>query len=295
MLSILIPTYNYNVLPLVNELIKQLTTTKIEYEIIVFDDYSTDSYCIKENQSVTLFKNCFFEKNKDNVGRTYTRKLLAEKAKYNWLLFLDSDVLPTKDIFIQNYISHLNENYDVIIGGYKYERKKIESTKLFRYNYGINCEEKTAKERNKKQYSYIFSGNLLIKKDIFIVTNFQENKNIYGLDLYFTYQLFIQKAKILHIDNPIFHLGIENNEVFFNKSISSLKDRINLLKDKPLIEEVDKMIKIYKICKKYRFDLIIYPLFKISAPLLKKLILSNRPQLIAFDLYRLGYICGIKN
>lgn len=40
MLSILIPTYNYNVVPLVLELQKQCLEYKIHFEIIVFDDGS---------------------------------------------------------------------------------------------------------------------------------------------------------------------------------------------------------------------------------------------------------------
>lgn len=295
MFSVLIPTYNYSALSLVEVIQKQCNEAGIIYEIIVLDDGSTNSELIKENEQINHLKNCRFEQNTQNSGRTFTRNTLAQKAQFDWLLFLDSDVLPADDLFIKNYLANISKDNDVIIGGYKYKRTRIEKSKLFRYSYGINREEKTAKERSKNQYSYIFSGNILIKKEVFKASNFRENKNIYGLDIYFTYQLFINKSKVLHIENPIYHLGIEDNEVFFNKSISSLKARINLLKDQPFIEETDKMIKLYKTCIKYKLDFIIYPIFKLTAPLLKKLILSNSPNLIAFDLYRLGYICGIKN
>ncbi len=293
MLSILIPTYNYNVLPLVNELIKLLINTKIDYEIIVLDDCSTDLDISKENQSVNQFENCFFEKNEVNSGRTYTRKSLAKKAKYDWLLFLDSDVLPTANNFISNYISQLNKNYDVIVGGYQYPNIKIEDSKIFRYKYGKLREERKADIRNKKPYSYVFSGNILIRKSIFLAANYPEKNNLYGLDNYFTYQLFLLKAKVFHIDNPIYHMGIEENEVFFSKSISSLESRILLLKDKPQIEKVDSIIKHYNFLKKMKLDYVLNILFHLSEPILKKMILSKNPSLLSFDLYRLGYICSL--
>ena len=40
MLSILIPTYNYNVYPLVSELQRQCLESKIEFEILCQDDAS---------------------------------------------------------------------------------------------------------------------------------------------------------------------------------------------------------------------------------------------------------------
>ena len=52
MLSILIPTYNYNVYPLVTELKKQIDELAIEYEILVQDDSSKSSENIKQNSKI---------------------------------------------------------------------------------------------------------------------------------------------------------------------------------------------------------------------------------------------------
>lgn len=59
MLSILIPTYNYNVYPLVSELHRQCLECGIAFEIIVFDDGS--NRYIKDNQQINSFKNYCFE------------------------------------------------------------------------------------------------------------------------------------------------------------------------------------------------------------------------------------------
>ena len=49
MLSILIPVYNYNVVPLVEALQKDIQELNIPYEIIVFNDAS--SCFLTENQA----------------------------------------------------------------------------------------------------------------------------------------------------------------------------------------------------------------------------------------------------
>jgi glycosyltransferase involved in cell wall biosynthesis len=48
MLSILIPTYNYNTLLLVKTLQQQAIESKVVFEILVLDDASTDKQCSAE-------------------------------------------------------------------------------------------------------------------------------------------------------------------------------------------------------------------------------------------------------
>ena len=56
MLSILIPTYNYNVVPLVLDLHKQCLECEINFEILVFDDGS--KLFTIENHKINSLKNC---------------------------------------------------------------------------------------------------------------------------------------------------------------------------------------------------------------------------------------------
>ena len=52
MLSILIPVFNYDVRRLVGDLHRQLSGMKIEYEIRVYDDCSTNETLKKGNASI---------------------------------------------------------------------------------------------------------------------------------------------------------------------------------------------------------------------------------------------------
>jgi len=55
MLSVLIPTYNYNVVPLVKALYVQLEKQNILFEIIIFDNASNSILNI-ENQKINKIK-----------------------------------------------------------------------------------------------------------------------------------------------------------------------------------------------------------------------------------------------
>ena len=89
-------------------------------------------------------------------------------------------------------------------------------------------------------------------------------------------------------------MGLEENEVFFNKSLASVKSRKELLSDNKQAVEINSLLRYYQILKKLRLLFFVKTLFKFSERYLKKHIIAKKPNLFYFDLYRLGYICNIK-
>lgn len=292
MLSILIPTYNYNVYPLVSEIHKQCLECRIEFEILVFDDGSKQF--LVENEAINSIENCCFKVLEKNIGRSAIRNLLAQKAKFEWLLFLDADVIPINSNFINTYIESINLSHLVVLGGYQYENRKPKEDYTLRYKYGKEREEKSSTERNSNPYQFVFSGNLLIQKNIFLATNYANDNSFYGMDVFFAYQLFIKKIAVIHIENPIHHLGLESNIVFFEKSLKAVESRKQFLTNSDQIEKISPLLKLYNKIKKYRLLLIVVFCFRITQPILKKFILSKNPNLYCFDFYRLGYLCSLK-
>jgi len=291
MLSILIPTYNYDVQPLVLELQKQAIKLNIVYEIIVCDDASTEKFTTDFANNQPLL----YLKNQTNLGRTLTRQKLASTARFDNLLFLDADVMPANSNFVATYFSLIHTPFSVICGGCSYEDKITDASHILRWSYGKVREEKKAIERTKKTYSSIFSGNLLIKKDVFLRHNFNENANVYGMDIFFAYQLFINSIAVKHIDNTVLHLGLENNQMFLKKSLESVVSRHTYLLNKQNIEEVNSMLRHYKTLKKWHLVTFYGQCFVHFKGLLEKNILGNNPNLFLFDIYRLGYLCSLPN
>ena len=123
MLSVLIPTYNYNISTLVEEIHSQLIQTNATFEILCLDDHSTKLETIKQNERINSFSNASYSVLPENIGRSRIRNLLAKKATYDWLLFLDADVIPVEKDFISKYIEAISSEKEVIYGGILYKKK----------------------------------------------------------------------------------------------------------------------------------------------------------------------------
>lgn len=287
MLSVLIPCYNYNVSNLLKALDFQLKKQSFQYEIILNDDCSSDLETEKINKYTVENIGGKYIKNKENLGRTATRQNLAKSALYDKLLFMDADVMPVNDDFINKFdLSNLKA--DLVFGGITYAKKKPEKNKILRWTYGKSREAKPLTERQKHPYLSIISQCFLIKKSIFLSTNsFLENK--YGVDIVFCFNLEKAGAKVKHIDNPIVHLGLENNTSFIKKSEKGLEALIEF-EQKKLIPNNFKNLQISYL-KLSKSNLI--KLFILKMDLFKRLILfnlkSSKPSLLLFDLYRLYY------
>ena len=89
MISILIPTYNYNITRLVADLHQQALDTYVDFEIIVIEDGST--LFVEDNKAVNDFEFCRYIILSENIGRSAVRNKLADEAKFGHLLFMDCD------------------------------------------------------------------------------------------------------------------------------------------------------------------------------------------------------------
>ena len=293
MLSILIPTYKYNALPLVESILKQIEVENIPFEIICRDDGSPLSYNY-ENEKINLFENCRFSNSDSNLGRTQNRQLLAKEAKYDWLLFLDSDVSPKTKEFLKTYIKEINNSNDAVFGGFAYTKHNTDKSRSLRYTFGKHREEVTALNRNKDPYKVIISANFLIRKIIFINLNAVDTNNSYGLDYLFGALLKTENINIKHIDNEVYHLGIDSNINYLDKTKKAVKTLVNLSQQKKISDHDISLLKAYTKLEKYFLVTIFYFIFSLFQSKIEKQILSKTPNLILFDLYRLGYFCKLR-
>lgn len=291
MLSILIPTFNYNVYPLVDELEAQALKAKINFEIICIDDGSF-SILNEQNQKINALTNCKFIENKKNIGRSKIRNLLAKKAKYDWLLFLDADVSPKNSNFLITYINSVDKNSEIIYGGILYKDHSPKQENMLRWVYGNEREALPVTERDKNKYMRFLTLNFLIKKSVFKKVLFNETiPNKRHEDTLFAYDIKKNKINLVHIDNPVYHLGLDTSKIFLKKSLESVESLLFLVKNKLLASNFTKLTKIFKICKTIYLNRIFAYSYKKYQNKLEENLLSDKPSLLIFDLYRLFYLC----
>ena len=293
MLSILIPTYNYNVLPLVLELKKQCEISKIEFEILVQDDASNSDFNI-ENEKINKLEHCSFSSNSENLGRAKNRNLLAYKAKFSCLLFLDADTFPIHKNLISNYILEINDSEKIVYGGIRYQEEKPPKEKLLRWVYGKKREALPVEQRNKNIYLSFLTLNFLIDKDVFKTVSFNEFiPNLRHEDTLFSYELKKNKIPLKHIENPVYHLGIDDFDKALQKEHESLLALKNLIDKGLLPKDYVKLSKLFSTIKSLKLKWLVAFSFKIIKPILLKNSSSFNPSLFLFDLYRIGYLCTI--
>lgn len=294
MLSILIPTYNYDVTNLVVRLQQQAAASKIIFEIIVIDDASTDRSIVDQNSQINFIPNCRFIKRIENMGRTATRQELAQNAAYNLLLFLDADVFPKYDDFINRF--HFKDlDWDIQFGGITYEAERPQLSEILRWKYGIDRESLSLQVREKNPYLSVNSGAFLIKKEVFLKINSKLNYNLYGLDNLFKQLLQNEKARVVHIDNPVYHLGLENTIAFIEKSKESVKTTVEL-EEKGLIEsDLRPIQQAYLRIKRLGLLSVFSFIMKRFKTIIEKNLKSGNPSLALFDLYRLQYYIELKS
>ena len=292
MISILIPCFDYNAYPLVSILEKQALMLKIDFEIICIDDGSLSSKN-DLNQKINLLTNSKFIESKKNIGRINNRLLLAEKSQYEWLIFLDVDTLPNEDDFLKNYIDQLNKG-TLIIGGCIYKKPENENFSL-RYKFGKFREEIKSDIRNKNPYKYISSCNYMCKKDVLIDILASINSISYGND--YIFGSFIKKMgiEINHIDNPVLIDNIDENQIFIKKTHHALDNLISSYNNKIIKKHSISILKAYIILDSLLMKNIFVKITDLFKNLLNRNLHSKDPNLFLFDLYRLNYLCKIKN
>lgn len=293
MLSILIPVYNYNICTLVATLHHQVLECEIPFEIICLDDGSKKF--TTENQAISTLKSTTYSILEKNIGRSAIRNLLAQKAIYDNLLFLDADTIPVHENFISNYISQINNSEKIVYGGICYQDIQPSGDEVLRWIYGRKREALTVSDRNKNPYISFLTLNFLIKKSIFSEVNFNESiPNLRHEDTLFSFELMQNQIGIVHFENPVYHLGLENSQTFLRKSEEAVVALKNLTDSNLISTEYVKLSHYFQILKKYYLQPVVAFGFRITKPLFLKQLLGKNPSLLLFDLYRLGYYCTLK-
>lgn len=287
MISICIPIYNFNVVDLIITIINQGEESKKPYEVICIDDGSNKE-TLKLNAEINSHNAVKYLILKKNIGRSKIRNLFLENANYENLLFIDCDCSIQSENFLEKYFEQLDN--PVVYGGRKHhDNPPKNKNKKLRWLYGIKREDQNLNYRVKNPYHCFRSNNFLIKRAILSQIRFNEKIETYGHeDTLLSLELKENKIAIFQINNPVFHEGIEDSSIFLEKTKSAIKNLVFLEKNILNTSSI-KLIKTYHLINKLKLTWLIFPLSKPISNILERQLLSSRPSLKIFDLYKLIY------
>ena len=286
MLSILIPVFNFDVKKLVTDLDRQCQECGILYEILCKDDGSELAFK-NSNRKLAQLKNIIYTENKQNLGRSAIRNRLAHEAAYPYLFFLDCDSGTGDQFNIEAYVNLLDP-FKVLYGGRIYQPEQPEQPELIlHWHYGKIREQKNAVERGERPYHSFMSNNFLVPKELFLSIQFDESLTQYGHeDTLFGLDLQRKGIEIVHMDNPLVHLGLEEHKQFLSKTKTALYNLVQINTQISILET--RLLKCYRFLKRFHlqrpFELF-YRIFKTS---IFNNLTSSNPNLLLFDLFKIG-------
>ena len=290
MLSILIPTKDYDCHILVEELHKQGESLGLPYEIIIGEDGTAEEN-LRLNTMVDSLTHCRRIIKKTNIGRAAIRNLLARESRYPNLIFIDCDAVVEKDDFLRLYADALKD-YDVVCGALYHANEQPNDECSLRYRYEKEADkQRDAITRSKAPYDKFTTFNFAINKDIFTSILFNESITRYGYeDALFGKELERRGIPIGHIDNKLLHSGLESNAVFLAKSeqalatLHSIEDRMG---STPLLAALRKLRALH-------LESIFMIYWNLRKESLRKNLLGRKPSLTKFKIYKLGYYISIQ-
>lgn len=238
LVSILVPFYNVEqyIDRCIQSLIKQ---TYENIEILLIDDCSPDNtleIAQKYTESDSRIKILRYEKNRGLGG---ARNYGIEKAKGEYILFVDSDdyiksntieVLFDKAkknnlcVLETNYIKEGKTKSDIL------PRRSLYSDKVY---YG------------KEYWDLIPIAPVVAWNKFYKLSFLKENNIVFQLrkfeDVAFTAEVFMKAKRVMNIDFPFYHYIVRENSIMTESaSVSHLEDAYSLIKDMKILFESNK-------------------------------------------------------
>ena len=290
-LSILIPTYNDRCVTLVSSLRQQAEALGIVYEILVADDGSDDSAVVSYNETINQWEHCRYLVQPVNQGRAAIRNVLAREARFDTLLFLDSDTMITNDRFLARYLQIGAE--PVVVGGITIEGDPVILRHNLRYRYEKAEEQHhTAAMRQHSPYQHIRTTNLLIRHEVMLQHPFDERFRYYGYEDVLLGKVLRQaQVPIVHIDNPIGFCTFESNPNFVAKTEESLRTLHQFRAD---LRGYSRLLTFVGGIHIPAILALIRLWHRLFGKAEKWNLCGPHPSLFIFKLYRLGYFLSLR-
>lgn len=297
MLSVLIPSYNYDCTELVQAVSKQSKDCGITYEIICRDDFLGNSHNTEKNLSINSLPFCSYQVNSEQLGRARNRNNLSSLAKHEWILFLDCDMLPVNDSFIQKYLEVIRRGKNcAFYGGVAYKEELLSAQNALRYYYGINREAIDLSRREQRPYRFSLTSNFLINKRQFQFIKYNESIAGYGYeDLVLIHNLRKKNISIKQLDNPSYHMQLETSTVFLEKckqameNLKHIEDYRLVSKNHTRIQWAYQGLSLFFMCRVF---ITITGLFEKR---IKQNLMSASPSMKFLDIFKLRYFCQLKS
>lgn len=286
-LSVLVPFFRDNASDLLFALDAQMKNLSVE---VLFYDDGTGNAALTENMGkATLAANGAFclITNPENNGRSVARNALYEAARSDWVLFLDADMLPAREDFLQNYLSLIAVRAaDILFGGFEVETRAKDADRDVHRALSAVSDCLTLDERQASGPQYVASSNLCVRREVLDTEPFDSGFSGWGWEDSEWAARVAKRFTLIHVDNPAIHLGLETTDTLLRRFATSGPNYRRFTGAHP---ELAITLPLYNISKKLGRlpgQSLMRPILKLSV---KASFLPMKARLLALKLWRASH------
>jgi glycosyltransferase involved in cell wall biosynthesis len=206
-LSVLIPFFRDDP----SRLLAALDQAGLPAEIVVLDDGSGDAALARQvTQAIRALRlPARFVRLAANAGRAAGRNRLAAEARARHLLFLDGDMLPDSGDFLARWLDLIaTDDPPVAFGGFSLDQTPCSRATAVCRALSLKSDCMPVEARRRAPEKYVFTSNLLIRRDLFEAEPFDPGFVGWGWEDVEWGMRVSRRHPIAHVDNPATHLGL---------------------------------------------------------------------------------------
>ena len=290
-LSVLIPFYKDNASTLLQDLDVQITNNPIE--VLFYDDGTGDPVLtVQMRGGIQTAKGAVkLITNAANQGRSAARNGLFEAARADWVLFLDADMRPSGDNFLENYLRLVEtDSTDIIFGGFEVETHQADPDRDLHRALSEISDCLTLDERQAGGPQYVASSNLCVRRQVLEIEPFDSGFTGWGWEDSEWAARVSKLFTLVHVDNPAIHLGLETTATLLNRFATSGPNYLRFTKAHPELAERLPLYNISKSLGRLPGQSLMRPVLKFFV---KTHVLPMRARLTALKLWRASHYADV--
>lgn len=211
-LSVLIPFLRDDPEALIRQLNQEQTALAGRVELILLDDGTGDAALTDRLRAVldALAVPARLITLAANEGRARGRNRLTQAARGRAYLFLDSDMNPDTPHFLRTWADLvMTDDPPVVFGGFSLDQAPIDARFAVHRALSGASECVPAATRALTPEKYVYTSNLLIRRDVFEAEAFDPAFSGWGWEDVEWAMRVSRRFPVRHIDNPATHMGLD--------------------------------------------------------------------------------------
>ena len=186
-----------------------------------------------------------------NEGRSIGRNRLASAARGGSLLFLDSDMRPDHRRFLRDWADlAAREDPAVAFGGFSLLQAPTDARFAVHRAMAARSECVPWMERARQSEKYVYTSNLLVRRDVFEAEAFDPGFTGWGWEDVEWAMRVSRRFRVVHLDNAATHMGLDTVAALAGKYEQSAPNFARMAQRHPTIVAAYPSYKAARLLKR---------------------------------------------